>query len=67
MNLEWIRVEDAMPDDDLMVLAITNTGNFVMAFHNDDGWEDDGCCILTARRVTHWMHPEPPENHPAFK
>jgi hypothetical protein len=59
--LEWIAVGDRLPDDDILVLAyVAESGQMVMAAHEDRGWYADDS-ILVKSGVTHWADPAPPQ------
>ena len=58
--LKWIRVEDRLPDADLLVLAyLEESGQMVMAAFGEDDWYADDS-ILIKRGITHWCDPVPP-------
>ena len=61
--LDWIRVEDRMPDDGMMVLCHIAEDDMRMACHDDGKWWD-GDCLFIRSKITHWCEPVPPSNQP---
>lgn len=59
--MNWISVKEALPDDDIEVLAYRSTGHFELAHvdSNSGAWRNDGGVVV--RGVTYWMHPIPPD------
>jgi hypothetical protein len=58
---QWIRVEDAMPDDDIEVLVYTESGVVWLASHDSDcGWIEAAMHLPRIINVTHWMDVIPP-------
>lgn len=52
-NAGWVRVEDAMPEDEREVIVATSDGNQHFAHRYDGKWRDQKIiCVL--RLVTHW-------------
>ena len=56
----WISVEDEMPKDGTLVIAITPNLKVAIAQYENDEWNiSDLCCL---KKVTHWMPlPSPPK------
>jgi hypothetical protein len=59
---QWIRVEDAMPDDDMEVMVYTDSGLMFLASHDSDvgGWKESCVSMPLIIGVTHWMDLIPP-------
>jgi hypothetical protein len=61
----WIRVEDAMPDDDIEVLVFTEAGLMWLASHDSEanGWFESSEPHALVGTVTHWMDVFPPASN----
>lgn len=58
--MDWKRVEDALPDDEIEVLAYMQASDcFIMASRDDGHWisTDNG---MRLHGITHWCDPIPP-------
>lgn len=57
----WIPVEEQMPDDETVLIALSN-GEVWTGFHDGDhGWSYVTADPVMEYDVTHWMRfPEPP-------
>lgn len=61
-GLEWHRVEDQMPDDDMLVLVyVPPLDEMIMAAHVGGNWYSDDS-ILIKSGITHWCDPTPPSD-----
>jgi hypothetical protein len=61
---KWIPVSERLPEDEKLVLCLTNTGWYWIARYNDCGDEMwcDGESWASKTYITHWMPlPKPPE------
>ena len=58
--MEWVSVEDRLPDDMTKVLVRYHNGAIDTAYHTN-GIFRDTCCSSRFYMVTHWMPlPAPP-------
>ncbi len=51
----WIDVRDAMPDDEVFVLALLDDGDSEVLCYHHDTKEWNFSILMTERPVTHWM------------
>lgn len=66
MNMEWISVEDAVPNDDNNVLTYSEGYASAVGYHTKKGWfyhpDDQPRSDNSLIDVTHWMPlPQPPK------
>lgn len=60
-GLQWIAVEDHLPDDDINFLVWD--GEYLsIACHDGNAWVTDGGCRIPDDQITHWADPEPPKS-----
>ena len=57
--MEWISVEDRLPDDMVEVLVIAD-GNMAIAFHRKGTWSSEDAWLLYDHDITHWQPLPPP-------
>lgn len=63
--MEWISVEDRLPENDVEILISRTDGEIYLAVHQDDGRWYDSSEGSDVKFITHWMPlPLPPENDP---
>jgi hypothetical protein len=59
--MEWISVEDGLPDYDTNVLVYWLSGNQSVLFFWADKWDNLSIAMGGDDHITHWMPlPEPP-------
>lgn len=60
-TIQWVTVEQELPDDEITVLMADKEGEIWMGCHLDNLWFSD---VYKVEGVTHWAHlPE----HPTVK
>jgi len=59
----WIRVEDALPDDETLVLVALNDDDVWVGFRDGGAWRYVDAMPIFVERVTHWM---PMPAHPVL-
>ncbi|MFI9938511.1 DUF551 domain-containing protein [Acinetobacter baumannii] len=63
--MEWIRVEDRLPEYDGNVICFDGTWRecfFVNGYFYVTSYDKDGVLDLWFLKPTHWFRPEPPKN-----
>lgn len=63
----WIRVEESLPDADMLVIVALEDGETCPAFLDEEIWRNSDAMPLNAT-VTHWMNfPPAPKNEALAK
>lgn len=67
--MEWISVEDRLPEEDLEILMFADVGEAIVGKLTDQGWISGNQFVSwdyiwnhDIKEITHWMPlPEPPQ------
>lgn len=54
--VSWVRVSEAMPDDEITVLLAFADGEVWPGYKDGDTWRDLSAMPVGMERITHWMH-----------
>jgi len=61
-RMEWIKVEHALPDDEIAVLTFCqDTERLCLSYHADGAWFEYSSDEMMVAIVTHWMEVIEPE------
>ncbi|MFZ4539272.1 DUF551 domain-containing protein [Propionivibrio sp.] len=59
--MEWIDVNQALPDDDQTVLVAMDDGEVWTGYQDAGDWRYVSADLIASAKVTHWMDfPQPP-------